>query len=106
MGTARVCVSCVCVCLSLELRRGGFVRGACIMPIICIGPVCVPISAVWPVLILLIKPLWSWLETRYPYVNDYAWVQWFQKKFGSSPPELSKEIQDGVQAMSEKELSS
>ena len=29
------------------------------MPIICIGPVCVPISAVWPLVVLLFKWIWD-----------------------------------------------
>eukprot|EP00808_Paulinella_micropora_P028382 g4155.t1 len=28
------------------------------MPIICIGPVCVPVTAVWAMLVLMLKPIW------------------------------------------------
>jgi hypothetical protein len=29
------------------------------MPVICIGPVCIPMAAIWPVLILLFRPIYN-----------------------------------------------
>jgi hypothetical protein len=31
------------------------------MPVICIGPVCIPMAALWPVLILLFRPVYNLL---------------------------------------------
>jgi hypothetical protein len=55
------------------------------MPIICIGPVCIPISAVWPVLILLVKPIWNILESRWPWLGEIGAVKWIKSKFAKKP---------------------
>jgi hypothetical protein len=51
------------------------------MPIICFGPICIPISALWPVLILLVKPLWKWIEAKWPWVNDLQLVKSIRTRF-------------------------
>ena len=44
------------------------------MPVICLGPVCVPISAIWPLLIIVLKPLYDCLKPclrKTPYIGQY-----------------------------------
>ncbi len=32
------------------------------MACLCIGPICIPYNAIWPFLLLALKPLWEWLQ--------------------------------------------
>eukprot|EP01041_Mallomonas_annulata_P002041 gene2041-3969_t len=32
------------------------------MTVCCIGPVCIPVAAIWPLLLLFIKPLWTYIK--------------------------------------------
>ncbi len=32
------------------------------MSCLCIGPICIPYNAIWPFLLLALKPLWEWLQ--------------------------------------------
>eukprot|EP01083_Nonionella_stella_P296772 1008079_1 len=42
------------------------------MPIICIGPVCVPITAIIPILLFIFKPIYVRLPIRYQQKIDYG----------------------------------
>ena len=32
------------------------------MPVICLGRVCIPVAAIAPLFLLLLKPLWEWFQ--------------------------------------------
>ena len=42
------------------------------MPIICIGPVCIPITAILPVLLFIFKPIYDRLPLEYQKKIDYG----------------------------------
>eukprot|EP01084_Bolivina_argentea_P118548 210319_1 len=42
------------------------------MPIICIGPVCIPITAIIPILLFVFKPIYVRLPTKYQKKIDYG----------------------------------
>eukprot|EP01001_Neometanema_parovale_P009692 NODE_5935_length_895_cov_112.591969_g5707_i0.p1 GENE.NODE_5935_length_895_cov_112.591969_g5707_i0~~NODE_5935_length_895_cov_112.591969_g5707_i0.p1 ORF type:complete len:213 (-),score=35.59 NODE_5935_length_895_cov_112.591969_g5707_i0:195-833(-) len=50
------------------------------MPFICIGPVCIPWSFVWPVLLFLLRPIWDRLPSAWQekltamYENFMKWL--------------------------------
>ena len=68
------------------------------MPIICFGPVCIPISAVLPILIFLIKPIWERLERYFPWLADYTVVK-KSKQFFSYAQKQKPIIDDKPHAM-------
>lgn len=43
------------------------------MPLICIGPVCIPWTFVWPVVLLLLRPVWD----RLPAETQQKWSRWW-----------------------------
>ena len=58
------------------------------MPIICIGPVCVPITAVVPILLWLAKPVWTRLPQPVRDAISSRWstlTTWMRAKLGYVP---------------------
>jgi len=58
------------------------------MPIICIGPVCVPITAVVPILLWLAKPVWTRLPQPVRDAISTRWsalTTWVRAKLGYAP---------------------
>eukprot|EP00298_Acanthocystis_sp_HF-20_P015843 c21288_g2_i1.p1 GENE.c21288_g2_i1~~c21288_g2_i1.p1 ORF type:complete len:187 (+),score=58.14 c21288_g2_i1:23-583(+) len=60
------------------------------MPLICFGPICIPVSFLYPFLLFLIKPLWQLIENKWPHVNDYLVVKKFHEWFGPKKVDLVK----------------
>jgi len=59
------------------------------MPIICIGPVCIPISAVLPILLWVAKPVWVRLPPPVREAIATRWstfYTWCRAKLGLKPP--------------------
>mmetsp|Transcript_5423 Transcript_5423/g.10802 ORF Transcript_5423/g.10802 Transcript_5423/m.10802 type:complete len:98 (+) Transcript_5423:14-307(+) len=59
------------------------------MPFICIGPVCIPWAAVWPLLLLILKPIWSCVKPRaqkVPWMKK--WVDYLDPEEDEDPVEL------------------
>ncbi|KAJ9457276.1 Thioredoxin H-type [Diplonema papillatum] len=46
------------------------------MPIICIGPVCIPVTVLWPILFFIVKPIYNLLPASAQRVVD-GWLAWF-----------------------------
>mmetsp|Transcript_14472 Transcript_14472/g.28500 ORF Transcript_14472/g.28500 Transcript_14472/m.28500 type:complete len:281 (+) Transcript_14472:32-874(+) len=59
------------------------------MPFICIGPVCIPWAAIWPILLLILKPVWSFLKPhaqKVPWMKK--WVDYLDPEEDEDPVEL------------------
>jgi len=66
------------------------VRGKCVshlrMPFICIGPICIPWSAIWPLLLIVLRPIWNCLKPR---LRKIDWLRkYIDEEEDGSPVEL------------------
>jgi thioredoxin 1 len=80
------------------------------MPIICIGPVCIPVTALLPIVIYLFRPIWSRLspETQASikgrWVSYNAWMQatvWDRIGWKAKPKPCQKSAAAPLKAVAE-----
>jgi len=79
-------------------RTGKDRTGQRAMPVICIGPICVPWAAVWPLLLMVLRPLYECLRPR---LRRIDWIRNYIDRWDKEEEENAAKATSNVKKMAE-----